>query len=225
VSTTRGTGRAAGGARWSPGYVINAAGAHADTVARAFGFGDGYRIMPFKGRYLRATGPVGVSRHIYPVPDLRVPFLGVHLTIAVTGEVWVGPTATPVLGREHYGWGVGPGEAVSGAAALARLLGAPANAGVRRLGLLEIRRRPRGALLREAGRLARGLPGPGGWVAGTPGIRAQLVDTRRWKLEDDFVYQSDDRSLHVLNAVSPAFTSSLPLAEHIVDIVGSARAG
>lgn len=232
---------------WSAGYVINAAGVHADTVARAFGFGAGYRIMPFMGRYLRATVPVAVTRHIYPVPDLRYPFLGVHFTVAVDGSVWIGPTATPVLGRERYGdagfdvdagpvAGPGfdadagpvagdrlrPGEAVSGALALARLLGAPGNAPLRRLAVLELRRKSRRALLREAGRLARDLPPARAWAPGRPGIRAQLVDTRRWKLEDDFVYQSDDRSLHVLNAVSPAFTSAFPLAEHLLDLVTGA---
>jgi (S)-2-hydroxyglutarate dehydrogenase len=204
--------------RWSTGYVLNAAGAHADTVARGFGFGEGYRIIPFKGRYLAAPSPAApVRRHIYPVPDLRNPFLGVHLTVAVDGSVWVGPTATPVLGREHYGLRVGPAEAVAGLVALARLLGAPSNAGLRRLAGLEIRRRWPGQLLREAGRLARGLPPGRAWRAGTPGIRAQLVNTRTWTLEDDFVYQADDRSLHVLNAVSPAFTSALPLAEVLAD--------
>jgi (S)-2-hydroxyglutarate dehydrogenase len=212
--------------RWRAGYVLNAAGVHADVVARSFGFGDGYRILPFKGRYLVSpAGALGVRRHLYPVPDLRYPFLGVHLTVAVDGSVWVGPTATPVLGREQYGLGVAPGEALAGTAALARLLGAPGNAGLRRLGLLELRRRSRTALLAEAGRLTRDLPPAGAWVPGRPGIRAQLVDTRHWRLEDDFVYQADDRSLHVLNAVSPAFTCALPLAEHLVDIVEARRAG
>jgi (S)-2-hydroxyglutarate dehydrogenase len=208
---------------WSAGYVLNAAGAYADVVARAFGFGDGYRIVPFKGRYLKATGPVPLARHIYPVPDLRYPFLGVHVSVAVDGSVIVGPTATPVLGREQYGVPVGPGEAAAGALRLGRLLGHPANAALRRLGLLELRRRSRTALLREAGALARDLPGPRHWTPGRPGIRAQLVDTRRWRLEDDFVYQADDRSLHVLNAVSPAFTCALPLARHLLDIVERTR--
>lgn len=212
------------GGRWSTGYVLNAAGAYADTVARAFGFGDGYRIMPFKGRYLRATAPVAVTRHIYPVPDLRVPVLGVHVSIGVGGSVSVGPTATPVLGREQYGLAVGPAEALKGGMALARLMGAPVNAGLRRLGVMEIRRRLRANLLGEAARLARDLPPARAWVAGRPGIRAQLVDTRRWTLEDDFVYQADHQSLHVLNAVSPAFTSALPLAEHLLDIIERERA-
>jgi (S)-2-hydroxyglutarate dehydrogenase len=120
---------------------------------------------------------------------------------------------------------VRPGEAVAGALGLARLMGSPGNGALRRLGLLELRRRSKRALLREAGRLATGLPGPAAWERGRPGIRAQLVDTRRWRLEDDFVYQADDRSFHVLNAVSPAFTSALPLADHIVGIIHGSSPG
>jgi (S)-2-hydroxyglutarate dehydrogenase len=209
--------------RWVTGFVLNAAGAHADRVARRFGFGEGYTILPFKGRYLRARVPVALRRHLYPVPDLRNPFLGVHFTVAVDGSVWIGPTATPVLGREHYGASVGPGEAFAHAWRLARLLATPHNTGLRSLAAHEIRRRWRRSLVREAGTLAWEMPPPRAWAPGRPGIRAQLVDTRRWKLEDDFVYQGDRTSLHVLNAVSPGFTCALPLAEYLLDITERVR--
>ncbi|NIP77780.1 MAG: L-2-hydroxyglutarate oxidase, partial [Gemmatimonadetes bacterium] len=84
-------------------------------------------------------------------------------------------------------------------------------------------RHSRRALVAEGARLARDVPGPEGWAPGRPGIRAQLVDTREWKLEDDFVYEADGRSCHVLNAVSPGFTCALPLAEHLLDIVEGIR--
>ena len=209
---------------WSAGYVLNAAGAYADVIARAFGFGDGYRILPFMGRYLRATAPVAVRRHLYPVPDLRYPFLGVHLTVAADGGVWIGPTATPVLGREQYGWAdVGADEAAGTGRRLAFLLLSRHNTGLRRLARKEIRRWSRRALVGEASSLARDLPPAAAWTRLRPGIRAQLVDTRRWKLEDDFVYEADGRSLHVLNAVSPGFTCALPLAEHLLDIIDGIR--
>lgn len=210
--------------RYSPGYVVNAAGAHADRVARRFGFADRHRIVPFKGRYLRADVDPGVRRHLYPVPDLRYPFLGVHFTVAVDGTVWIGPTATPVLGREQYGWlDVGPVEAARTKWRLANLLAARHNAGLRRLALKEIRLHSRRAMVAEAARLARHIPAPRHWRRGRPGIRAQLVDTREWKLEDDFVYEADSRSLHVLNAASPAFTCALPLAGHLLDIMEGMR--
>jgi len=86
------------------GHLINAAGAHADRMAHALGVGERYRILPFKGIYhrLREGAGVRVNGLIYPVPDLRFPFLGVHCTRAVSGTVYLGPTAVPALGRENY---------------------------------------------------------------------------------------------------------------------------
>ncbi len=211
--------------RWTAGYVLNAGGTHAVRIARRFGFGEGYRILPFKGRYLRARPDPAARVHLYPVPDLRYPFLGVHFTVRPDGEVWLGPTATPSLGRESYGRGSWPGprEAAVTAARMAALMASPGNGGLRRLAARELKRHSRRALLAEAGRLARDVPGPRNWTSGPPGIRAQLVRTRGWKLEDDFVYEADDRSCHVLNAVSPGFTCALPLAEHLLDIIEGNR--
>jgi len=86
------------------GYVVNAAGLYADKVARDFGFSDHYRIVPFKGIYLYSDEAVGAFRtNIYPVPDLRNPFLGVHFTVTVDGHAKIGPTAIPAFWREQYG--------------------------------------------------------------------------------------------------------------------------
>jgi L-2-hydroxyglutarate oxidase len=214
VRTTRG--------QWSAGYVVNAAGVHADRVARSFGFAEDHAIVPFKGHYLQAQAPV--TRHVYPVPDLRYPFLGVHLTVSTGGRVWLGPTATPVIGREQYGRLPLPDtESIRTARRLVFLLLSRHNSGLRRLARAEVRRWGRRALVREAGALARELPPPRAWKGLRPGIRAQLVSTRRWKLEDDFVYEADGRSCHVLNAVSPGLTCALPLAEHLHDIIEGIR--
>jgi L-2-hydroxyglutarate oxidase LhgO len=106
---------------------------------------------------------------------------------------------------------------------LALLLSRPHNTGLRRLAVKELRLRSRRALVGEASRLARGLPSASGWKPGRPGIRAQLVDTARWKLQDDFVYEAGEASCHVLNAVSPAFTCALPLSEYLVDTMSGVR--
>jgi len=85
------------------GYVVNAAGLYADRVARDFGFSDDYRILPFKGIYLYSEEPAGAIRtNIYPVPDLRNPFLGVHFTLLVDGRAKIVPTAIPAFWREQY---------------------------------------------------------------------------------------------------------------------------
>jgi L-2-hydroxyglutarate oxidase LhgO len=86
-------------------YFINAAGAHCDRVARAFDVGFNLRMIPFKGIYkkLKKSKSHLVRGNIYPVPDIRNPFLGIHFTRNVHGEVYLGPTAIPALGRENYG--------------------------------------------------------------------------------------------------------------------------
>jgi L-2-hydroxyglutarate oxidase len=89
--------------RIAAGYVINAAGLYADEIARGFGFGERYRILPFKGLYLFAnSGAYTLRTNIYPVPNLKTPFLGVHFTVTVDGRVTIGPTAVPAFWREQY---------------------------------------------------------------------------------------------------------------------------
>ncbi|MBH0201865.1 MAG: FAD-dependent oxidoreductase [Nitrospira sp.] len=85
------------------GYVVNSAGLYADKIAMDYGFSEKYRILPFKGLYLYSDEPSGSIRtNIYPVPDLRNPFLGVHFTITADGKAKIGPTAIPALWRENY---------------------------------------------------------------------------------------------------------------------------
>ena len=89
--------------RFQAGHVVNAAGLHADKIALDFGFSEKYRILPFKGLYLYSNEPVGALRtNIYPVPDLRNPFLGVHFTVKADGRIKIGPTAIPAFWREQY---------------------------------------------------------------------------------------------------------------------------
>ena len=90
--------------RYSAAFYVNTAGLHADRVARMFGFSQEYAILPFKGLYLYSDEPVGAFKtNIYPVPDLRNPFLGVHVTVTTDGHAKIGPTAIPAFWREQYG--------------------------------------------------------------------------------------------------------------------------
>lgn len=90
--------------RYSAGYVINSAGLYADKIAMGFGFSEHYRILPFKGIYLYSKESPGALRtHVYPVPDLAYPFLGVHFTLTASGQIKIGPTAIPAFWREQYG--------------------------------------------------------------------------------------------------------------------------
>jgi len=201
------------------GHLVNCAGLFADRVAHAYGVGLQYRILPFRGQFylLRPQSRVRVNGNIYPVPDLRNPFLGVHFTRRPEGEVTVGPSALPLLGREQYR-GL-HGATVSDGTAMARYLGRLFGRNLdhfRSLAWKELTKMSRWGFYREAAGLAEGLE-PGDLLPGKePGIRAQLVNTVTAELLNDFVMEEGPRSTHVLNAVSPAFTSSLPFAEHVV---------
>lgn len=206
------------------GYVVNAAGLQADAIARHFGFSRRYGILPFKGLYLVLDEPVDALRvHVYPVPDLRNPFLGVHLTVTVDGGVKVGPSAMPAFWREQYaGWeNFQPREFLQ---ITARQLGLIASSRpLRALAVSEMRKRSRAHMARLAARLVAGVEPSAARRWGRPGIRAQLIDFDTQRLVMDFKLEGDDRSLHVLNAVSPAFTCSLPFAEHVCDEIERLR--
>jgi L-2-hydroxyglutarate oxidase len=202
----------------SAGFVVNAAGLQADQIARDFGFAQHYRILPFKGLYLYGSGDLSLKRHVYPVPNLDNPFLGVHFTVTVDGHTKIGPTAIPALWREHYGGlaGFRLGEFGEVLWREAQLF-ARNSFGFRKLALTEVRKYRRTSLVRLASELVPSISSTDFRTWGRPGIRAQLLDIRRQKLEMDFVYEGDARSFHVLNAVSPAFTCALPFSEHVVE--------
>jgi L-2-hydroxyglutarate oxidase LhgO len=201
------------------GHVINCAGLHADRLAHGMGFGSDYRILPFTGLYTYAPSLTGFLRtHVYPVPDPANPFLGVHATLTVDGTVKIGPTAIPALSREAYR----PIRDISAGdlAEIARTLPLFAlSRHHRTLKLLrsELPKYVRSSLVRSARDLVPDLPTKAFTKRGKPGIRAQLFDLRERRLEMDFVIEGDDFSTHVLNAVSPGWTTSLAFAEHVID--------
>ncbi len=198
------------------GRLVNAAGAHCDRVARFFGVGEHYRLIPFKGIYrkLRPGARLTVNGNIYPVPDPRNPFLGVHFTRSVHGDVYLGPTAIPAFGRENYGILAGvdrdaPRIAFEDAVLFFR------NAGFRSVALSEPRKYVPAYLHRDAARLVRGFDPAEVEAADKVGIRPQLVDWRTKQLLMDFIVERAGDTLHVLNPISPAFTSSMELARQI----------
>src|SRR5512146_116402 len=201
------------------GRLVNCAGLFADRIAHAFDVGRHYRILPFRGQFyrLRPESKVQVRGNIYPVPDLRNPFLGVHFTRRPEGEVTVGPSALPLLGREQYrglsGMTIRDGLAMG--QYLLRLFGRNRDH-FRSIAWREMRKLSRSGFFREAQGLGIGLVAADLLPGKEPGIRAQLVDTRTAELLNDFVVEPGPRSTHVLNAVSPAFTSSAPFAEFVV---------
>ena|SRR3989338_2218327 len=204
---------------YSAGYIVNSAGLYADKIALDFGFSEEFRILPFKGLYLYSEEPVGAIRtNIYPVPDLRNPFLGVHFTLVVNGHAKIGPTAIPALWREQYA-GFGRFSAKEFLEILFREAGLFFFAGFdfRKLAVEEVQKYSRARMVSLASALLRGVKLQDYARWGRPGIRAQLVHLKKRKLEMDFVIQGDKKSLHVLNAVSPGFTCAIPFSECVCD--------
>jgi L-2-hydroxyglutarate oxidase len=195
--------------------LVNCAGLHADRVARLAGVDPPARIIPFRGEYhqLRADRRHLVRGLIYPVPDPQFPFLGVHLTRMIDGTVHAGPNAVLALSREGYRW------SNVNLADIADFAGYP---GLWRLarrhlryGLGEVRRSLSARSF--AASLARLVPAV--TVADLEpcqsGVRAQAVKPSG-ELVDDFLIVTRQRQVHVLNAPSPAATSSLEIAKRIV---------
>lgn len=196
---------------------INAAGSFADKVAHSFGVGSQYKILPFKGTYKRLVKKRSylVRGNIYPVPDLRNPFLGVHFTRGVDGNVYIGPTTIPAFGREEYGWL--NDLSIESLSILGRdILLFFTNDGFRAAAVSETKKYLRKYLLSEAKKLLPEVKMDD--IQDTPkvGIRPQLVDWKSKKLVMDFILLKDGDSLHILNAISPAFTCSMAFAKHVV---------
>ncbi|MCF8110119.1 MAG: FAD-dependent oxidoreductase [Desulfobacteraceae bacterium] len=200
------------------GYVVNAAGLYADKIARDFGFSRDYQILPFKGLYLYSDDPgCPLKTHIYPVPDLKYPFLGVHFTITVNQEVKVGPTAIPAFWRENYsGTGNFRWNEFKEILGMETGLFVRNDFGFRHLAFTEMQKYLKPKMRRLARDMVKGLDLKTFRKKGKPGIRAQPVNIKKNKLEMDFLYEGDNKSFHLINAVSPAFTCALPFSEFIV---------
>ncbi len=199
--------------------IINAAGLYADRIARDFQFSKNYTIIPFKGIYLKYTlKDKPIKTNIYPVPNLKNPFLGVHFTVTVDGIIKIGPTSIPAFWRENYkGW------SNFRIRELFNILGWEArlfltNAfGFRSLAFDEIRKYNKKYFVGLATKMVHEIKTEGFTEWSKPGIRAQLLNKKTLELVMDFVVEGDQDSIHVLNAVSPAFTCSFPFARWVVD--------
>jgi (S)-2-hydroxyglutarate dehydrogenase len=209
---------------FTAGHVVNAAGLYADKIAIDFGFSERYRILPFKGLYLYSDEPPNAFRtNIYPVPDLRNPFLGVHFTVREDGRAKIGPTAIPALWREQYRRfdNFKFGEFIEVLFREAGLM-LSSTFDFQRLALEEVQKYSRPRLVAMASKFAHGVRPEHYRRWGEPGIRAQLLDIKNRKLEMDFIIEGDARSTHLLNAVSPGWTCSIPFARHAVDQIEKA---
>ena len=199
------------------GHVINCAGLYADNIARGMGADIGVRIIPFRGEYYSLT-PEGVSLVrglIYPVPNPKLPFLGVHFTKRISGGVEAGPNAVLAFAREGYRkTSVNVGE----------MMGTLTYPGFWRMamvhwktGILEnYRSLVKRSFLHSLQTLVPEVRMDDLGELGA-GVRAQAVG-RNGRLLQDFSIAQTPNAIHVLNAPSPAATASLAISHHIVDL-------
>lgn len=198
-------------------HIVNCAGAGADRFAHHFGFGLNLSMIPFMGVYRaveHASFPL--STLVYPVPDPRNPFLGVHLTLTINAKVKIGPTAIPILNREQYqfldGWNLGDIKTSFGG--ITSILRGNSH-DLPQLVRSEFPKIFLSRILKDATVLAPTLSTVSGWKKLRPGIRAQLVDNATGSLINDFIVVGDESSTHVLNAVSPGWTASIPFGKYV----------
>ena len=202
------------------GLLVNAAGSYADVVGKLVGVGKQYQLVPFKGIYYKLAPEVSdrVRGSIYPVPNPALPFLGIHFTRVINGDVYVGPTAIPALGRENYG--ILQGAKLTESAAILMQLTKLYASNVQNFRALvhsELPHYTKSGFMKSASKLVDHLNS--NWIIATPkvGIRPQLINTREGKLEMDFLIERGRNSIHILNSISPAFTSSFAFAKLVVD--------
>lgn len=199
--------------------IINCAGLYADKIAKDFDFSEDYTIIPFKGIYLKYTKTdKPIKTNVYPVPNLKNPFLGVHYTITVDGTIKIGPTAIPAFWRENY-----RGFDNFKFKELTSILGYESklfwtNAfNFRALAYEELKKYNKKHFVSLASKMLKDIDTTGFTQWSKPGIRAQLLNTKTLELLQDFVVEGDKDTIHVLNAVSPAFTSSFPFAKWVIE--------
>lgn len=205
-------------------YLVNCAGLHCDRVAELAGERRDMRILPFRGEYykIRPERQSLVRNLIYPVPDPQFPFLGVHFTRLIHGDIEAGPNAVLAFAREGYR---------KTDISLRDLVDALAYRGFWRflrrypsMAWYELRRSfSRELFCRSLQRLVPEIQ-PEDLAAGGSGVRAQLMPPEG-ELVQDFRFIQRENALHVLNAPSPAATASLAIGEEIAGMVGGGKCG
>ena len=204
---------------YSAASIINSAGAYAANLARQVNVGNQYACLPFLGAYKKSklvdSNP---KRLVYPVPNPINPFLGVHTTNTLNGEIKIGPTAFPVIGKEQYKLSNGFNgseflESYKAAKALFKSDSVDL-IGLAREEFVKLFTKP---LLNKTNKLTNSLNSNKQWSKYPAGIRAQIINLETKTIEMDYIVQSDKNVVHILNAVSPGWTSAIPFTRWVVE--------
>ncbi len=200
---------------FTAGHLISCAGLHSDRTVRMLGLHPAFRIIPFRGEYFRLTprDRTLINHLIYPIPDPRLPFLGVHLTRMIDGSVSVGPNAVLALKREGYGkYAFSPRDSWETFTypGFYRTLSSHLKPAIAALWSSISKR----SYLKSVQRYCPNLR-PMDLEPYPAGVRAQAI-TPNGALIDDFLFSNTKRTINLCNAPSPAATSALPIGGHIV---------
>lgn len=202
------------------GHLFNCCGVNTDEVAKKFNISEDYKILPFKGIYwqLKSNKQFSFKTNIYPVPDLNLPFLGVHITPNLKGDIFLGPTAVPAFGKENYNGinGFDPLLTANFIGDLSFQMLKNLN-GFRRYAAEQAFQGFKPFFVKAVQDLIPSIKSQDLIKSNKVGIRAQLFDIRKKELIQDFKLITVKNTTHVLNAISPAFTASFALADLIIE--------
>jgi L-2-hydroxyglutarate oxidase LhgO len=204
---------------YSATSIVNSAGAYAADLAKQVNVGNQYVCLPFLGAYKKSklvdSNP---KRLVYPVPNPVNPFLGVHTTNTLNGEIKIGPTAFPVIGKEQYklGNGFSRSELSEFYKATKALFKSDSVdlIGLAKEEFIKLFTKP---LLNRTTKLSSSLDTNKQWSKYPAGIRAQIINLETNAIEMDYIVKADRNVVHILNAVSPGWTSAIPFSRWVVE--------
>jgi len=202
---------------------INCAGAGAlrlaKTISNKF---DNLSIVPFLGEYGIQRGGKKINTNIYPVPDPELPFLGIHLTPRINNHTLIGPNALPVLRKDTQGFDLKDIADIPSIVLNNIILFARNKQNYRDHAFSELSLNVKNKFLKKSLRYFDDNAKEDFKIymdKTTYGIRAQLIKTKNYEFVNDFLYEIINGNIHIVNAVSPAFTSAFALGEYIVDLL------
>lgn len=202
------------------GKIFNCAGLFADEVAKKSNLEFRFSFLPFKGKYWKIKNKNFKLNHlVYPIPDLRYPFLGLHSSHNRNGDFFIGPSSTPVFGREQYDgfFGNSISESLNLFLNFSKKIIFNENK-LRSLALKEMLLLSKYGFLNEIKKMFKNIRSDELELSGHKiGIRSQIFDPHKKSLVNDFVVINQDHTTHVLNAISPAWSASFAFADYLID--------
>tara|TARA_B100001059_G_scaffold234929_1_gene278946 strand:+ start:1281 stop:2474 length:1194 start_codon:yes stop_codon:yes gene_type:complete len=202
------------------GKIFNCAGLFADEVAKKSNLEFRFSFLPFKGKYWKIKNKNFKLNHlVYPIPDLRYPFLGLHSSHNRNGDFFIGPSSTPVFGREQYDgfFGDSISESLSLFLNFSKKIIFNENK-LRSLAVKEMLLLTKYGFFNEIKKMFKNIKSDELELSEHKiGIRSQIFDPNKKSLVNDFVVINQDHTTHVLNAISPAWSASFAFADYLID--------